>query len=111
MVQMLRALGTRNLIPEKLQGFLDTLNLIEDCREDRNFLAHGTWLLLKPESHRIAMSLKPDAPPGDVISESFNADRMHQIAKSMEDCRISLVLLMNEIETSRDKLLTQHPKD
>jgi hypothetical protein len=109
--QMLRALAIRNLVPEKLQNLLDVLNLIDQCREDRNFIVHGAWVVLLPEGTPQAMSLRPKAEPGEIMSEAFPARRMYQIIERMEECRLALVNLEAEIVASREKLLVRRSHD
>ena len=111
MIPMLRALGIRHLIPERLQEFLDLLVAIDEYRNERNFIVHGVWLVLEPDSIPTALSLRPEAEAGGVVSEIFSRERLYYIIDGIEDCRHRLLKIEEEIKTSRDKLLQQHPKD
>jgi hypothetical protein len=109
MIPMLRALGLRNLIDDKIQDFLDLLVAIDEYRGDRNFIVHGTWILLN--NIPAAMSLRQDAEPGKVVTETFPRERMYEIVHGIEQCRKKLLILEGGLRTSRDKLLRQHPRD
>ncbi len=111
MIAMLRALGIRHLVPEQLQDFLDLLATIEGYRLDRNFIVHGQWIILQPHSVPAAMSLRPEAEAGGVISETFPTERLYEIVHHIEDSRNRLIALEDAIRTSRDRLLQPHPKD
>jgi hypothetical protein len=110
-VQMLRALANRHVLPDYLETYLTAFNLVDDLREDRNLLAHATWGLMKPESVPIAMSLKPEGLPGEVVSEAFAPSRMYGIIKAMDACHLTLVSFHDDLQSSRDKFLRRLPKD
>lgn len=111
MIPMVRALGMRNLVPDRVQEFLDLLATVDGYRNDRNFIVHGQWLVLEPQNVPIAMSLRPEAEAGSVVSETFPNHRLNEIVHAIEDCRKRLLILEAELRTSRDKLLQRHPKD
>jgi hypothetical protein len=111
MIPILRALGIRLLTPARLQEFLDLLITIDEYREDRNFIVHGTWFAVAPQSLPAAMSLRINADPGEVTSETFPADRMRNIVIGIEVCRQKVLSLEAELKTSRDKLIQQPPPD
>jgi len=110
-LQLLRELAELNLIESQRERFRGALNLIEDCRTDRNMLGHATWLYMRPENQPFAMSLKPKTDTGDVVSESFSRERMYEIINNIETSRLYLLLIENVIKTSRDKLILSHPPD
>jgi hypothetical protein len=109
--QMLRAMGARHLVTERLQEFLDRLNQIEDCRDQRNAIAHGTWVTMQPENVPMVMSLRTKSDDGQVVAESFPADRLNTLEKTITEIREWLIALMHEIGASPDKLLRQHTHD
>jgi hypothetical protein len=112
MISMLRALSIRYIIDQKvLQEFLDTLVTIDEFRNDRNFIIHGQWIILMPEDIPAAMSLRPEAEAGGVVSERFPVWRLQEIVKGIESCRRQLLKLEADIRTSRDKFLRRHLKD
>jgi hypothetical protein len=47
-VRFLRLLAETYLDGEPLDDILDTIETIDLCRDDRNFVAHGTWFRKKP---------------------------------------------------------------
>jgi len=98
-------------MPDRLQDFLDLLATIDGYRLDRNFIVHGQWIILQPHSIPAAMSLRPEAEAGGVMSETFPVERLDEIIHHIEDSRNRVIALEDEIRTSRDKLLQQHPKD
>ena len=105
MIPILRALGVRLLVEERLQAFLNDLATTEGYRSDRNFVVHGTWSLTHPENIPLAMSLRPETDPGRVVSESFPPERMRGIIAAIRECNNKLTDLVAEMETSRDKLI------
>jgi hypothetical protein len=111
MIPILRALGTRFLVPDRLQEFLDDLVTVDGYRNDRNFIVHGTWLVLQPDDLPAAMSLRPEAEAGGVVTETFPPQRMREIIHAIRHCNRKFLNLESEIKTSRDKLLQQHPPD
>lgn len=111
MTPMLRALGLRYLMPEHLEEFLDLLATIDEYRLDRNFVVHGQWIILEPHSVPAAMSLRPKAEAGGVVSETFPVERLSEIVHHIEDSRHQLIAIEDKIKANREKWLRQHPKD
>jgi hypothetical protein len=110
-LQMLRAFGVQNLVESRQQAFFDVMNEIEDCRESRNFVVHGVWTTIEPQGTPSAMSLKPKTDVGEIVGETFPARRMHDIIRSIRLNRDHVLQLQVELQTSRDKLLIQRPRD
>lgn len=115
---MLRALAERHFKTEFLQGVLDLLSDIEDCRDTRNALVHGTWSTLSagaelnlPQRVAAVMSLRRKAEPGHVTIETFPLRRMYWIVDDAEACRVRLIELAERLKASRDKFLQRHPPD
>ncbi len=118
LVEMFRVLALRHFKPEFLQGVLDLLTDVQDCRDDRNALVHGTWTTVPageelglPQRVAAVMSLRPKGDPGRVMIETFPLRRMHAIVSDAEECRARLIALAEQLRASRDKLLQQHPPD
>jgi hypothetical protein len=109
MIPMLREFAILLLAPERLQDFLDLLITIDECREDRNFIVHGAWFVLRPANIPAAASLRPKSEKGEVITETFPPGRMHKLISDIEDCRFKIITLDHEITTLRDKLILRPP--
>jgi hypothetical protein len=97
-LRILRALGNRHLNEPLLHEFLSTMDKIEDRQEDRNFIVHGTWGTLMPDNLPLAMSLRPKAAPGEVISETFPPGRMNAIVREITGALDFLVRLMPQLK-------------
>ena len=79
-VQLLRGIGSRHISDEALLAkFNETMRYVDELKECRNFIAHGTWGTLMPDDIPVALSLKPKSEVGEVISETFSVDRMEGI--------------------------------
>ena len=84
-VQMLRALFPSRITDEKLLvEFKNTMNLIDELRDGRNFIAHGVWGTLMPDNVPVALSLKPKSDSDEVVSENFEPERMEAIETSIQ---------------------------
>src|SRR5271154_5099403 len=74
MIRALAALHIRSItIKKKLPGVLAN---IEKRQEDRNFIAHGQWGTIMPDSLPTALSLRPEAQHGRVVGQKFPKPRM-----------------------------------
>ena len=98
-LRILRALANRHLDEPLLHEFLVIMDKIEDAQEDRNFIAHGTWGTALPMQEPMAMSLRPKAEPGTVMSETFPRGRMLAIVRQLSEALQFLVDLMARLET------------
>lgn len=79
-IQLLRMIGQRHIADEALvTWFNETLNYVSELKDHRNFIAHGVWGTLMPDDIPVALSLKPKSDVGEVISETFSAERMDGI--------------------------------
>jgi hypothetical protein len=99
LLRILRALGNRHLEGPLLHEFLSAMDKIEDRMEDRNFVVHGTWGTLLPENIPVALSLRPKALPGEVMSETFPRHRMHEIVRDVMSGLEFLMKLMPQLKT------------
>ena len=99
LLRILRALGKRHLENPLLDQFLSIMDKIEDRSEDRNFVVHGTWGTLLPDNVPVALSLRPKALPGEVMSETFPAHRMLEIVRDITTALDFLMKLMPVLKT------------
>ena len=101
-IQMLRALATRHIADDKiLSKFNDILVLIGELKDARNFIVHGVWGTLMPDDVPLALSLRPKAEPGVVVSETFPTERMNAISDGISAATQKLVDLPVALGSSR----------
>lgn len=108
-IQLLRSLVITYCRRKLLDDALDVLDLIRGYKEDRNFIVHGSWGTLMPENVPVCASLRPQGPPGEVISETFPKERMLAIINGILEAKDNLRTLMDAIDASRDKQRSQSP--
>ena len=96
-IRMLRELGQLEL-PEKLFHQLSpTLDEIDVLRDDRNFIAHGSWGRMGPYMAHVAVSLRPKPlAPDELVSETFSEKRMRGIIDGIERTKRTLIELQRE---------------
>jgi len=84
-IQILRVLSRRNATG-LFESFKvnELLNKIDELRDDRNFLVHGTWRTLIPDNEPFGSSLRQKAEPGMVSSETFPEARMNEIIQNIK---------------------------
>jgi hypothetical protein len=70
-IEMFKSLAKAHLRGDLLDDTLECAQLINGYKEDRNFIVHGSWGTLMPENVPVCASLRPQAPPGEVIAETF----------------------------------------
>ena len=100
-IQMLRALAARHITDAgKLSEFNKLLTYIGEIKDGRNFIVHGVWATMMPDAVPVALSLKPKADPGVVVSESFPRDRMIALAAGNAAAIKKLVDLPAELGSS-----------
>jgi hypothetical protein len=63
---------------------LDALNRADELRDDRNFIAHGTWCTVYPEGVAFSSSLRKKSEPGEVTAEEFPSTRMYRIIDEID---------------------------
>jgi hypothetical protein len=108
-IQWLRTLSKRHgagLDPAEFDRLLDT---IDELREDRNFIAHGSWGTIQPDVEPAAMSLRPRTDPDRIVCETFPEARMREIIGHIGDCARGLKFWMAALDTSRAKSQRQSP--
>jgi hypothetical protein len=96
-ITLLRTLAPRKLDGEQLQKLIDMLAAADQLRDDRNFIAHGTWAILQPEGQPTASSIRAKSDPGQVIAEHFPHVRMRGIITAIDDTRIELVKILRAV--------------
>lgn len=102
-VELLRVFGSRVLPLDELPLYTKWLSFIAELQDSRNFAAHGLWGVLQPENVPVAMSLKPKAELGQIVSESFPKERMDAIYDGITKARRSALKL-------RDRLAEVRPR-
>jgi hypothetical protein len=102
LIQILRVLGPRYLEGEPLQTLIDLLATTDQLRDDRNFIVHGTWMVIQPEGHATSSSIRTKSEPGQVVAEHFPHSRMRAIIKSMIQTREALVPIIRSVPWSSD---------
>ena len=101
-VQMLRALAPNRITDENLLvEFNETMGLIDELRDGRNFIAHGLWGTLMPDDIPVALSLKPKSEPDEVVSETFDLERMEAIKAGIQAMCQRLVNLPEALGAAR----------
>ncbi|MFZ5930079.1 MAG: hypothetical protein ACOY15_02570 [Pseudomonadota bacterium] len=100
-IQLLRQFAPRRKFDEKgLSDFNDLLNLIGEFKDNRNFICHGVWGTLMPDNIPIALSQKPKADDGVVISEDFPRDRMEALIGLIQYARERIIIVREEFRLS-----------
>jgi hypothetical protein len=101
-IRMLRELGHLELPEAMFHRLSLTLDEIDVLRDDRNFIAHGSWGRTKVDMTmvHVCVSLRPKAPsPDQVVSETFPEKRMLTIIDGIERTKWTLIELMRELHT------------
>jgi hypothetical protein len=70
------------------------LKKIDELRDDRNFIAHGTWATLMPENISIACSLRKKSEIDQVVAEPFPEVRMKTIIQQSQSAMTDLSRLI-----------------
>ena len=101
-IQMVRALAIRHLADKKILSKLkEILVLISELKDNRNFIVHGLWGTMMPDNVPVALSLRPKAEPGVVVSETFPPERMKAISDGISVTTQKLVDLPVVLGASR----------
>jgi len=96
-ITVLRAIAPRHLEGEILESLLDTLDVADAMRDDRNFVAHGVWGMLQPDNVPLAMSLRPKSAPNEIVAESFPHERLRQLASDTKNAKDALVRIWEKL--------------
>jgi hypothetical protein len=110
-IELLRALVNTYCAGEFLNDILGVIDFIGGYKEDRNFVVHGSWGTLMPENVPVCASIRPKAPPGEVVSETFPKHRMLDIINGILEAKQNLRILMDLIEGSRKKPGSEAPAE
>jgi hypothetical protein len=102
-IELLRTLVITYCAGDLLNDILRVIDFIGGYKEDRNFVVHGSWGTLTPENVPVCASIRPKAPPGEVIAETFPKARMLAIINGILEAKENLRTLMSLIEASRKK--------
>jgi len=105
-IEMLKSLAKTYLRGELLNDTLECVDLINGYKEDRNFVVHGSWGTLMPEVVPVCASLRPQAPPGEVISETFPEERMLAIINGI----LEAIGNIRTLRTLLEKARTEQPR-
>lgn len=103
LIPMVRALGLRHVMYDDIPLLEDALDLADARRGDRDFIAHGLWGTLMPENVAMAMSMKPDSPPGTVTTETFPDAKMRVIEADIRRVRDVITRVRDGLSASRGK--------
>jgi hypothetical protein len=101
-IQMARKLSQTN-VPALVKSLKinELLNKIDELRDDRNFLVHGTWGTLMPDNVPFGSSLRQKSEPGMISSETFPEARMNGIIRDIKTAITLLGKFMQAIGASR----------
>jgi hypothetical protein len=100
-IRMLRELGRLELPELMFHRLSPALDEIDVLRDDRNFIAHGSWGRTKYRGEwvHVCLSLRPKSPTPDVVvSESFPEIRMRAIIDGIERTKWTLIRLREELD-------------
>lgn len=107
LITILRSIAPRHVKEPKLEALLHTLDVVDQLREDRNFIVHGSWGTVMPDMDAISTSIRPKATPFEVVSEVFTHDQMRAIIKEILLSRKMLTGLINLHEPPSESSLTK----
>jgi hypothetical protein len=106
LLTILRALAERYLSddgsPSPRSRFLDTLDFIDQLKDDRNAIIHGSWGELDGIPIIASLRLKTNSP-SKVTSENYPAERMLKIARDIDRCKKIMGAFLNIFEAWREK--------
>lgn len=103
-IGLLRIYGKSHLSKDRWAEFSSLLTVIDDLKEDRNFIVHGFWGCVTPERIPAATSLRPKADPDRAIMETFPPIRMTSISDGVDYAREQIVSLTLRLSPSRKRL-------
>lgn len=103
LIPVAKALAQRHLSGNNKDDLLDALSLADQVREDRDFIAHGVWTTLMPDTVPLASSIRPTTPEGTVGTETFPADRMHAIIAVITKAKDGITRVVTALDASRGK--------
>jgi hypothetical protein len=109
-IKLIRQIAPFTLTESQLHRLSPLIDRIDFRREDRNFIAHGSWGTLMPDRIPICSSLRPTANSDQVVAETFPDTRMREIADEIESLKLRLVPLKDEFGTSPHKPDEPHPE-
>ena len=97
LITLLRTLAPRKLEGDVLQELANLLAEADELRDDRNFIAHGTWGTLYPEGVAVCLSLRAKSNPGDVTAEHFPHARMHKIVTDIIRVKLAIIKISEAV--------------
>jgi len=101
-LDLLRSLVITYLKDASLNDVLQCIEYISGYKEDRNFIVHGTWGTLMPDNVPVCGSIRPKAPPGEIISETFPKERMLNIINGILEAKNNIRTLTDLLDASRN---------
>lgn len=103
-VRMIRTLAKRHVRHRPMRKqLLEVIEVIEELQGDRNFIAHGVWSTVMPESIPMAISMRAASEPGHVTSEMFPKERMESLIQTTRDIGKALDDLPAALDTSQQR--------
>ena len=98
-INILRAIVPRYLEGKDLETTLEALTRLDDVRDDRNFIIHGTWGSLHPTGVAIALSLRAKSETPDLITaETFPHARMRKLINSCLELNAHFKFLYDKLK-------------
>jgi hypothetical protein len=99
----MRTFASKHLEGDDLTEMRVILKDIALLQGDRNFIIHGSWGTLMPEDVPIAASVREKSDKSDeVVSETFDKDRMEDIIIRTDKAKMKLIAWRNRLEASRE---------
>lgn len=109
MVKLLRELAEATLAKSDFHKLSPILDQIDIVRDDRNLVVHGLWAV-NSYGTPIASSLRQKPlSPTEIVSETFDDNRMRILIQTIAALHRRLLLLMRELRPSQDISAPQRP--
>lgn len=108
-ITILRALANRHLVGSQLDELVDALDDANLIRDDRNFIVHGLWGKIQPGNEPAALSLRPNANPGEIIAQTYPHDRMRFLIDEIGRVKEIVIQTLLSLQPSPDKSTSQDP--
>jgi hypothetical protein len=78
---------------------LDTIEAIDLCKDDRNFVAHGAWFRTQPNNEHLVFSIRVKTNPDGVVAEPFPPTRLRELIVKIERSRATLSRLIKQLDS------------
>jgi hypothetical protein len=108
-VVMLGVLVETYLEGSILETALKTIETIDRCRDDRNFVMHGVWARVQPGDFTVVMSIRGKSNPDEIVSEAFPNMRLLNLISDIKTAKRSLIDLFLRPRSSPETQQEPHP--